>query len=101
MSKSEQITKNQHYVSRGIQKHFADTKKKVYELFIEKDNLSKKDYEKTMAQNFVYEHPKLSTNYLEKLFSDIEDAYIPKIDGCIDKIEEEYLSGIKDRKSVV
>ena len=42
MSKSEQITKNQHYVSRGIQKQFADTKKKVYELFIEKDNLSKK-----------------------------------------------------------
>ena len=94
MSKSDQITRNQHYVSRGIQKQFADTKNKVYELFIEKDNLSKKNYNKTMAQNFVYEHPKLSTNYLEKLFSDIEDVYIPKIDSCIAKIEKENLSGI-------
>ena len=33
MSKNEHITRNQHYVSRGIQKQFADTKKKVYELF--------------------------------------------------------------------
>lgn len=94
MSKSDQITRNQHYVSRGIQKQFADTKNKVYELFIEKDNLSKKNYNKTMAQNFVYEHPKLSTNYLEKLFSDIEDVYIPKIDSCIAKIEKENLSRI-------
>ena len=54
----------------------------------------KKNYNKTMAQNFVYEHPKLSTNYLEKLFSDIEDVYIPKIDSCIAKIEKEDLSGI-------
>ena len=36
MTKSDQITRNQHYVSRGIQKQFADTKNKVYELFIEK-----------------------------------------------------------------
>lgn len=86
-NKMEQVTKKQHYVSRGIQKQFADTKRKVYELFIEKDNLSKKAYDKTMAQNYVYEHPWLRTNYLENLFSDIERTYIPKIDKCVDYIE--------------
>ena len=81
-------------MSRGIQKQFADTKRKVYELFIEKDNLSKKAYDKTMAQNYVYEHPWLRTNYLENLFSDIERTYIPKIDKCVDYIEQQYLSGM-------
>ena len=62
--------------------------------FLIKDNLSKKAYDKTMAQNYVYEHPWLRTNYLENLFSDIERTYIPKIDKCVDYIEQQYLSGM-------
>lgn len=52
----------------------------------------RKNYEYTMVQNFVYEHPKLSVNYLEKMFADLEDKYIPKIDGIIRK---EYYEGRK------
>ncbi len=94
MNEKQQITRNQHYVSRGIQKQFADAKRKVYELFIEKDILSKKDYEKTMRQNFVYEHPQLKINYLESLFSDIEDKYIPQIDVNVSEAQQYYLKGI-------
>lgn len=32
-----EITKNQHYVSQGILKHFSDEQNKVFELFIEKN----------------------------------------------------------------
>ena len=47
------ITKNQHYVSRGVLKHFADEKKKTLELFIDKGIISKKIIDSTMSQNYV------------------------------------------------
>lgn len=94
MDDKQQITKNQHYVSRGIQKQFADTKKKVYEFFIEKDVLSRKNYDKTMAQKFVYEHPQLDVNCLESLFSDIENKYIPKIDEVVAEVQQYYSKGL-------
>lgn len=36
------ITKKQHYVSQGVLKHFADEHRKTYELFIDKNLVSKK-----------------------------------------------------------
>ena len=62
------ITKKQHYVSQGILKHFADEQKKTYELFIEKNLVSKKSIEDTMSQNYVYEHPKIETNTIEDVY---------------------------------
>lgn len=43
------VTKNQHYVSQGILKHFADDKKKTYEMYIEKKIISKKSIVSTMS----------------------------------------------------
>ena len=38
------ITKKQHYVSQGVLKHFADEQRKTYELFIDKNLVSKKEH---------------------------------------------------------
>lgn len=36
------VTKNQHYVSQGILKHFSDSNEKTYEIYIGKKIVSKK-----------------------------------------------------------
>lgn len=61
------ITKKQHYVSQGVLKHFADEHRKTYELFIDKNLVSKKSIVDTMSQNYVYEHPKIETNTIEDI----------------------------------
>ena len=66
------MTKNQHYVSKGIIKHFADEHKKTYELFIEKGGIYKTDISQTMSQNCVYEHPEIETNTIEDFFANYE-----------------------------
>lgn len=78
--------KNQHYISEGILKHFADNKKKTYELYIPKEIVSKKEINEVMSQNCVYEHPLLKKNFLEKSFKDIEDIVFPILDKLIEDI---------------
>lgn len=90
------ITKKQHYVSQGILKHFADEQKKTYELFIEKNLVSKKSIEDTMSQNYVYEHPKIETNTIEDIFASFESKAFPVIDLLITEIDEDY----KTEKSI-
>ncbi len=84
------ITKNQHYVSRGILKHFADDQKKTFELYIEKKIISKKAIDSVMAQNYVYEHPALGTNTLELFFAKIEGQLISWLDKALEVLEREY-----------
>lgn len=79
--------KNQHYVSEGILKHFADTNKKAYEIYIPKKLISKKHISNTMSQNYVYEHPLLKKNSIEKSFGAIEDKVFPILDKLIIDIE--------------
>ena len=83
-----EVTKNQHYVSQGILKNFADEQKKTYELFIEKSIISKKSISKTMSQNYVYEHPEIETNTIENFFAKFEGIIIPIIDSIISLVEE-------------
>ncbi len=79
--------KNQHYVSEGILKHFADTNKKTYEMYMPKKVISKKVISDTMSQNYVYEHPLLKKNSLEKTFGAIEDKVFPILDKLITAID--------------
>lgn len=83
-------TKNQHFVSRGILKHFADDQKKTYELYIEKNIISKKAIDNVMAQNYVYEHPALRANSLENFFARIESQLISWLDKVLAVLEHEY-----------
>lgn len=87
------ITKNQHYVSRGVLKHFADEKKKTLELFIDKGIISKKIIDSTMSQNYVYEHPRIETNTIEDLFCSFETKAFPIIDKLINDFENDYYDG--------
>ncbi len=87
------IVKNQHYVSRGILKHFSDKDKKVYELFISKKIVSRKAIDNTMSQKFVYEHTDLEKNLIENLFSGFESKVFPIIDDLINRLEEDYGDG--------
>ncbi len=84
------ITKNQHYVSQGVLKHFSDEKNKIFELFIEKELISKKCIDNTMSQKFVYEHPRIKTNTVENIFAKFESKAFPLIDGLIYEIENNY-----------
>lgn len=84
------VTKNQHYVSQGILKHFADDKKKIYEMYIEKKIISKKSIVSTMSQNYIYEHPRIQTNTLEHMFSYAEGMMIPTLDKIVANIEQDY-----------
>lgn len=84
------ITKKQHYVSQGVLKHFADEQKKTYELFIDKNLVSKKSIVDTMSQNYVYEHPKIETNTIEDIFASFESKAFPAIDLLISEIDEDY-----------
>jgi hypothetical protein len=83
-------TKNQHYVSQGVLKHFCDEQKKIYELFIEKKLVSKKRIDNTMSQNYVYEHPRIETNTIEEIFANVEAKAFPLIDALIKEIESNY-----------
>ena len=91
------ITKNQHYVSRGVLKHFSDEQNKIFELFIEKILVSKRYIDNTMSQNFVYEHPKIKTNTIEDIFAKFESKAFPLIDGLICEIESNY----KNKLSII
>ena len=84
------ITKKQHYVSQGVLKHFADEQRKTYELFIDKNLVSKKSIVDTMSQNYVYEHPKIETNTIEDIFASFESKAFPAIDLLISEIDEDY-----------
>lgn len=84
------ITKNQHYVSQGVLKHFCDEQRKIFELFIEKKIVSKKRIDNTMSQNYVYEHPGIETNTIENLFANFESKAIPLIDSLIKELENNY-----------
>lgn len=79
--------KNQHYVSEGILKHFADDHKKIYEIYIPKKIVSKKEISKVMSQNCVYEHPLLEKNILENSFNTIEKKVFPVLDKLISDID--------------
>lgn len=86
-----QITKKQHYIPRGILKHFSDNQKNVFELY-NNTYLSKKGIRDTMCQNFVYEHEKLPKNTIENSFAKIESAFIPYHDKLAKILEENYLT---------
>lgn len=87
------VTKNQHYVSEGILKHFSDSNNKIYEMFIEKKCISKKSISSVMSQNYVYEHPLIQKNAIEDAFAnDIEAKVFPVMDKLIDVIEKNYSS---------
>ena len=96
-----EITKNQHYVSRGILKHFADEHKKIFELYIEKKIISLKSIDKVMSQNYIYEHPALEVNSLEKFFSQIEDRLISWLDKVLIVLENEYENGCDCKKYIL
>jgi len=96
-----EITKNQHYVSRGILKHFADDRKKIFELYIEKEIISLKSIDKVMSQNYIYEHPALEVNSLEKFFSQIEDRLISWLDKMIIALDNEYENGKDCQKYIL
>lgn len=91
------VTKKQHYVSQGILKHFADERKKIFELFIDKRILSKKIIEDTMSQNYVYEHPKIERNTVEDIFACFESKAFPIIDSLIVEVEKLY----KTEKNII
>ena len=87
------VTKNQHYVSEGILKHFSDSNNKIYEMFIEKKSVSKKITSSVMSQNYLYEHPLIQKNTIEDAFAnDIEAKVFPVMDKLIDVIEKNYSS---------
>lgn len=86
------ITKKQHYVSQGILKNFLNEQGKVFELLIEKKLIIPKRIQDTMEQNYVYEHPALETNTLERKFGEIESLIFPQIDKIIADLEQGYKS---------
>lgn len=87
------ITKKQHYISRGILKHFENETRRVYELILDKGIITPKLITETMSQNYVYEYPALSVNFLEKKFQEIENKVFPILDAVILSLEQDYKHG--------
>ena len=86
------VTKKQHYVSRGILKHFENDTGRVFELLLDKEMITSKRINETMAQNYVYEHPLFATNALENKFQEIESFLFPELDAMIINLEQDYRS---------
>lgn len=94
------ITKSQHYVSKGVLKHFADEHKKIFELYIDKGIISKKAIDGVMTQNYAYEHPTLETNSLENFFAQIESRLISWLDKVLDVLESQCKEGADCNKYI-
>ncbi|PGE89038.1 hypothetical protein COM55_00450 [Bacillus pseudomycoides] len=77
-------TKNQHYVSRSILQHFANTKDQVHECLVQDKKIYMSNINNSMSGNLIYEHTSLETNTIENTFSKIEAKVMPKIKMIID-----------------
>lgn len=73
-----QITKNQHYISECLLENFS-LSGKVYECLLKKKTCYSTNISNAMMESYVYEHPKLETNLVEKWFQKIEDYMGPAI----------------------
>ncbi len=76
-----QVTKKQHYVSKGILNFFTNSKNQLYEFLV--NDINKKPYplspDGAMCERFTYEHDLLKINTIEDLFANTIDGEIPKV----------------------
>jgi len=75
---SEQIVKNQHYISQCILRHFANENGQVYEALVDEKRVYPTNYRNAMSERWTYEHPDLEKNNLERYFAKIEQ-YMGKV----------------------
>src|SRR5699024_4615693 len=80
--------KNQHYVSQFILKKFANEKRQVYEVLLNKGRIYLTNINRSMSSKFIYEHKDLTKNTLENHFGEIEGYLAPMLDNLIDVLEE-------------
>jgi hypothetical protein len=78
---------NQHYIPRNVLKHFARSKR-IYEALLEENKIYPTNYNRSMSERYVYEHPFIMENGLEKFFQDIEDDYGPAIVKILSMISD-------------
>lgn len=83
---SEQITKNQHYIPQSLLKHFSDNGSLFEVLTLEKKIFPTR-IDKTMCENYTYEHDQLPVNTVEKFFSRIEGITAPAVEQLIAVID--------------
>lgn len=81
----EQITKNQHYIPQSLLKHFSN-RGKLFEVLTQERKIFPTTVDKTMCENYTYEHDRLLTNTIEKFFSRIEGITSPAVQQLIDLI---------------
>lgn len=81
------VTKNQHYISEFILKHFANDKEQVSECLINKGKIYLAHVSRSMSERFIFEHSDLEQNSLENTFSKIEDYVAPKLNKIIQLIQ--------------
>ena len=85
---SKQITKNQHYIPQSLLIHFADSNKKLFEVFLQNKKVYPTNVSSTMCETYTYEHDKLPVNTVENYFSRIEDEVSPNVKEIIESIEK-------------
>ncbi|OBZ18915.1 hypothetical protein A8L34_05030 [Bacillus sp. FJAT-27264] len=94
------ITKNQHYIPQSILANFANSKGKVFEIFLENRNIYSTSYRQSMCERLTYEHPDLEDNALENAFGKIESYFAPGMRKIIETIESGLASITDIRKQV-
>jgi hypothetical protein len=83
---TEQVTKNQHYIPQCLLVHFADTKEKLFEAFLQQKKVFPTTVANTMSETYTYEHNKLPVNTIENYFSKIEGEVSPLVIKLIESI---------------
>ena len=81
------VTKNQHYISEFILKHFANDKEQVSECLVNKGKIYTTHVSRSMSERYIYEHSDLEQNSLENAFSEIEDYVAPKFNKILEIIQ--------------
>lgn len=80
--------KNQHYISQRILEKFANNKNQVVEALVNEDKVYSTNYRQSMSEKYIYEHPALEVNELEKFFGEIEGYFSPALNEFLSLIEQ-------------
>ena len=85
MSKNN-ITKNQHYISKALLELFIDGEN-LFETLVKNEKIYVTKAEKAMSEKYIYENKNLETNTIEKTFSKLEGQAVHKIREILHKLK--------------
>ncbi len=88
MNNKTNIVKNQHYYSRGLLKHFADDKQKVFIYNRMEKKFRHVNYQSICYHKYTYETVNKIDNILENHLSEYESRVIPIVDKILKEMSK-------------